>query len=297
MVLKQNYLIYIIAIGLGFLAELVEAQTYQNPIARQQKGGMQISEVIVSDSQTVVKAFCLNDNYRPSALISTAPPGNNNAFRLIANQRFYAIKDVKGIPFSPKSLTLNFGDTVHFDLTFEPIPKNTKIIDLVEGAASVENAWMIYGLQLHPTFSRHGSLCMFNDEQSFKNYFKKNSLRLWEVEGFWEIEAYYANKKNSQEEPCFEFKEVAVVRENNIFCVYNMKGEKLNMSFKHYRRERYVFSVAIKGLYPMLRTFKMKGDAMKFDLKLPRRQLKALKLEERFKGKVYHKTKWKKLWK
>lgn len=272
------------------------AQSFQNPIARQQKGGMQVAEIIVSDTQTLVKAFCINDNYRPSALISTSPPNTNNAFRLIANQQFYHIRKVEGIPLSPESLTLNYGDTVHFELVFDAIPKNTDIIDLVEGATTVENAWMVYGLQLTPTFMRNGSSCMFKNEETFKQYFKKNNLRLWEIEGFWELEANYADKKNNVEKPCYDFKKVAIVREKNIFCVYNMNGEKLDISFKHYRRERYVFTVPIEDLFPLQRTFKLKNDVMKLNLKLARRHVKELNLDNEFDSRVYYKTIWKKVY-
>jgi hypothetical protein len=296
--MKQLRLLFyqLIIILTIFIYNNSSAQTFQNPIARQQKGGMQVAEVIVSDTQTLVKAFCVNDNYKPSALISTSPPNTNNAFRLIANQKFYHIRKVEGIPLSPESLTLNYGDTVHFELVFDAIPKKTDIIDLVEGATTVENAWMVYGLQLMPTFIQNGHPCMFKNEQSFKGYYKKNNMRLWEIEGFWQLEANYADKKSNVEKPCYNFKKVAIVRENNIFCIYNMNGERLNISFKHYRRERYVFTVPIEDMYPLQRTFKLKNDAMKLNLKLARRHVKLLNLDNDFDNRVYYKTNWTKIY-
>ncbi len=277
------------------MSQSVSAQVYEHPIARQQKGGMQIEKVMLSDSQTVVKAFCVNDTYRPSALISTSAPGSNNAFRLIARQRFYHIKKVNGIPFSPESFTLNFGDTVYFELVFEAIPKGVAIIDLVEGATTVENAWMVYGLQLSPTHLHNGTFSIFTDESSFAAYFKKNSLRLWEVEGFWQLSARFSDKKNKVEKPYCNDQKVAIVRENNDFIVYNMNGEKLDILFKHFKRERYVLTLPLKNVYPLQLTFKAKGSPMLLNAKLSRKQVKALGMYEDFKGKgrIYLKTEWK----
>ena len=287
---KKVFLIILIIVYPMFLfSQLI----YEYPMVRQHSGGIFIAKVTLSDTSTVIDAFAINDAYRPSALISTAPPGNNNAFRLIANQTFYQIKKAEGIPYTPDDLTLAYGDTVFFSMYFDPIPLTTTSIDLVEGASQVTNAWMIYGIQLAPTWINNDQRTMFKEEQGFTTYFAKNRQKLWEIEGFWQIEANCINKKETQQKAFYDFKKIAIVRENNIFSIYNMKGEKLDISFRHFKRNKYTFKFSIKNYYPILKTFKFKND---FNLKfrLTTNRAKALGLGNEFtKTKVYFSSNWK----
>ena len=271
-----------------------QSKIYNFPIARQTMGGMHVEKVILTDTSTIIKAFCTNDTYKPSALISTAPPGSNNAFRLIAKQNFYQLQGVEGIPTGTENVTLPFGDSIYFDLIFKTIPNDTKVIDLVEGASQVENAWMLYGIQLcDKMVIKDGMQNMFKGAQSFENYFEKNKRRLWAMEGFWEIDAYLTTKDEKTKVPFLTKKEkVAIVREHNNFNVYTMKGEKVNLNLKHFKRDKYVVNFPVSGLYPVQRTFKYK---IKFELsfKLAKRHVKTLNIEKDFgRKRVYYDSTW-----
>ncbi len=236
----------------------------QNPIARQVKGGMNIASVELLDNQTVINAYCTNDVYKPSAQISTAAPNTNDAFRLIADRVFFTLKNVEGIPLSPESVILDFGDTVFFKLYFEPIPKNTQIINLIEGASMVENAWMLYGVQMiTPTKTIKGT-SIFSEKEDFEAYYQRNSLTLWDIEGFWEVDFGYEGSQNGHK--VFDYQKVAIVREKNGFHVYQLNGEKINMQFIHLKKERFTYTLPVGYFYPIQKNFNFKKP---FILKFP----------------------------
>ena len=185
----------------------------QNPVARQVKGGMEVESIELLDNQTVIHAFCTNELYKPSAQVSTAAPNTNDAFRLIADRVFFKLIKIEGIPFSPKSTVLNFGDTVFFKMYFEPIPKNTQVIDLIEGASMVESAWMLYGIQMITPTKTNKGRTIFNQKEDFKTYYQRNLLTLWDIEGFWMVDFGYEGSEAN--EKLFDYQEVAVVREQN----------------------------------------------------------------------------------
>ena len=250
----------------------------ENPIARQVKGGMNIERVELLNNQTVVHAFCVNDVYKPSAQISTAAPKTNDAFRLIADRVFFKLKDVEGIPFSPESTILNFEDTVFFKMYFDPIPKSTQVIDLIEGASLVESAWMLYGVQMiTPTETKEGK-SIFTNKEDFKAYYKRNLLTLWDMEGFWKVAFQYKKGKNEDAETLFDYQEVAIVRENNKFQVYNLQGERIDMHFNHLKRERYTYVLPVGYFYPIQVNFNFK-KSFTVDFPLARKHQKMLEIE------------------
>lgn len=245
----------------------------EEPMIRQIAGGMNIHSIEISDTQTIIKAYCVNDAFRPSALISTSPPGENNAFRLIANKKIYRLKNCEGLAYAPESLTLNYGDTIDFTLIFAPIPKNTKVIDLVEGASEVESAWMLYGIQLQTPNANNS---IFTKKEDFINYFKVNNLKLWEIEGFWSVDLLY-NKTNNEQLKMFPEEEVVIVRENNMFEIYNLQGQRLGFYFKHYKKEKFVFTFPAAELYPYQKVFKYEPD-FSLDFSLGKRYCNAIDL-------------------
>ncbi|MGB0863736.1 MAG: hypothetical protein ACPG19_13905 [Saprospiraceae bacterium] len=274
-----------------FLPIFGQCQTYDQPFSRQISKGFYLEKIILSDTQTVIKAYCVNDTYKPSALISTPAPKSNNAFRLIANQEIYKLTKAIGIPTNGENLTLPFGDTVNFELIFPAIPTNTKVINIVEGASQVTDAWMAYGIQLVECKTVENQRSMFLGENTFKNYFENNRLSLWEIEGFWEVEGQFFNKKKTFEAD-FKKEKVVIVRENNAFNVYRLDGSRLNVRFDHFRREKYVINFPIDAAYPTRKTFKYK---IKFEskLRLSKKHVRSLKLgEEAENTKVYFQSNW-----
>lgn len=249
----------------------------KNPIARQVKGGMNIESVELSDNYTIINAYCTNNVYKPSAQVSTAAPKTNDAFRLIADRVFFKLQKVEGIPLSPESTVLNFGDTIFFTLYFELIPKNTQVIDLVEGASLVESAWMLYGVQMITPSETPKGRSIFSNKDDFKAYYKRNLLTLWDIEGFWKVD--FAYKTNDDSNPkVFEDEEVAIVREQNGFHVYTLNGEKLNMQFKHLKRERFTYVLPIGYFYPIQINFNFKKTFI-LDFKLAKKHQKTLGIE------------------
>jgi hypothetical protein len=276
---------------LVFIPILGQSQTYDRPFSRQISKGFYLEKITLSDTQTVVNAYCINDTYKPSALISTPAPTSNNSFRLIANQKIYKLVEVEGIPIGKENLTLLFGDTVHFKLVFPPIPAETKVIDMVEGASQVNDAWMAYGVQLTANKLIKGQRTMFFDENAFENYYDNNKLSLWEIEGFWEVEGQFFNRKETFKTD-YKKQKVAIVRENNAFSVYQLDGRRLNIRFDHFRREKYVINFPIDGAYPTRRTFKYK---LKFEsrLRLSKSHVRSLGLgEEAQQSKIYFESTW-----
>lgn len=286
--LKQSFQWIILLV---FMPIFGQSQTYNQPFSRQISKGFYLDRITLSDTQTVIKAYCVNDTYKPSALISTPPPTSNNSFRLIANQEFYKLIEVEGIPIGKENLTLPFGDTVYFKLVFPPIPTETKVIDMVEGASQVNDAWMAYGVQLAESQLIKSQRTMFFGENAFENYFENNRLSLWELEGFWEVEGQFFNRKETFKTD-YKKQKVVIIRENNAFSVYQLDGTRLNVSFDHFRREKYVMNFPTDAAYPTRKTFKYKS---KFEnrLGLSKVHVRSLKLgEEAKQAKVYFKSTW-----
>jgi hypothetical protein len=254
-------LFFTFVLSLFIMAGQAQNLIIEHPVARQARGGMYVHSIEISDTSTIVNAYCTNATYRPSALISTAPPNTNDAFRLIADRHFFKLKAIDGIPLSPESVTLNFGDTAFFKMLFEPIPKNTQVIDLVEGASIVESAWMVFGIQMITPTKTKETHSIFQNKTDFKNYYKRNLLALWDIEGFWKVAFLYTESKNGEKQILFDYQEVAIVRENNYFQVYNLQGEKIErMYFNHLKKERYTYVLTTSNLYPIQVNFNFKPN-------------------------------------
>lgn len=102
-----------------------------------------------SDEHVNIKAVIVNDNY--TIVSFQIVPNEDETWITIdentyieANNKQFKMMDASGIPISPeKTYGLSAGEIVNFYLTFPPIPKDTKEINIIE-----EDAWWWRGIQL-----------------------------------------------------------------------------------------------------------------------------------------------------
>ncbi len=102
-----------------------------------------------SDEHVNIKAVIVNDNY--TIVSFQIVPNEDETWITIdentyieANNKRLKMIDASGIPISPEKMYgLSVGEIVTFYLTFPPIPKDTKEINIIE-----EDAWWWRGIQL-----------------------------------------------------------------------------------------------------------------------------------------------------
>lgn len=102
-----------------------------------------------SDEHANIKAVIVNDNYTIVSI--QIVPNEDETWITIdentyieANNKRFKMIDASGIPISPEKMYgLSAGEIVTFYLTFPPIPKDTKEINIIE-----EDAWWWRGIQL-----------------------------------------------------------------------------------------------------------------------------------------------------
>lgn len=232
------------------------------PFVRRHTSGVFIEKIEITDTSTHLRVFCINNDYRQGSLVSTSAPGSNNAFRLMTGKKIYQLQGVEGIPYAPDSEKLGYGDTIFFSLYFDKMPTNTLVFDLAEGASTTESAWMLYGVQMKSPIIQLKRETIFEKEADFVDYFEINRLKLWEIEGFWQMSMYYdENKKILKDQATIYYptEKVAVLQEHNAFVVYNMKGERLGIYFKHFKKERFTFVFPFPNLYQAQSNFDIKN--------------------------------------
>lgn len=97
-------------------------------------GYLRIKQIAVSPDSTTVTINMKNTTGR-SMSVSTAPPGNKEAFyiqRADHKKRFKLLR-VEGIPLSPQRTNVPAGGSIQFTLAFEPIEPTMTIFDVYEG--------------------------------------------------------------------------------------------------------------------------------------------------------------------
>ena len=120
---------------------------------------------------------------------------------------------------------------------------------------------------------------IFSKKTDFQTYYKRNKLTLSDIEGFWKVAFQYETSKSQEKkEQLFDYQEVAIVRENNSFQVYDLQGEKLDMYFNHLRRERYTYVLPIGYLYPIQSNFNLE-KSFHLDFPLSKKHQKVLELQ------------------
>ncbi len=95
---------------------------------------VRIKQVVVGPDNTTV-TILLENTTRKSMSVSTAPPGNREAFyiqRADRKKRFKLLR-VDGLPLAPERRDVAAGKSLQFTLTFEPIEPTMTIFDLHEG--------------------------------------------------------------------------------------------------------------------------------------------------------------------
>jgi hypothetical protein len=95
---------------------------------------VRIKQVVVGSDNTTVTVLLENTTRKPMS-VSTAPPGDREAFylqRADKKKRFKLLR-VDGLPLSPQRTDVAAGESLQFTLTFEPIEPTMTVFDLHEG--------------------------------------------------------------------------------------------------------------------------------------------------------------------
>lgn len=207
----------------------------KRPLVRRISEGFHLDSVRIAPKATTVYAACSNWAFRPMALVRTAPPGHNDALRLIADRVFYHLKAVEGLPADGSALTLGYGDTARIVLTFEPLPAGVKSFDLIEGAAQAAYAWMALGVQVEwsaPPWP-------WTTQTDFEAYWAANVLRSSEMEGYAVLEEQWTSRRGEAVWGMGRSDTVALVEAWNRLYVFRLDGTRLPLIIKHFKQDRY----------------------------------------------------------
>lgn len=279
MKIHRVLLLFSLFISAWASAQMPPARVIRRPLVRQISAGLAIDSVRLSPKGTTLYVSCSNHEFRPVALVRTAPPGHNDALRLIANRAFFQLVAVEGLPTSGKSHELLYGDTMRFLLHFEALPPACTAFDMVEGAADVSHAWMAFGVQLN--WSMKSGLSAnggwpFQSRTDFEAYWRDNAARQWEVEGYAILTQRWTNKRGTVALRPSRVDTVAVVQAWNRFYCFTMHGEPLALTLKHFRKQRYTLYTDARLIGTRSRAQLREGTRFR----IPRRQVSAIAEEE-----------------